>query len=312
MKIKRFFILSIFVLAILMIGAVSANDNVTGEVISTDDADDDALAEEIPHSLMGEDWPSEIEIDCRYGQNNILKDVPIYFVKTISGGKIDVSIDGEKRTAEYDGGDEVDEVYRVPTTGLPLGEHVLNVKITNDSYFRDVDRNFTFYIKDLVVDVPKNVVADGVYKNEMQVKLNSEDSGNLVVAIDDENYTYNGISKENMTFSLDNLSAFGNPHIIKVVYTTANGVVYNETYVVNITYFRMWDNDIRYRNEATYSFTIPEGFSKDKVHVTVDGRPCNFNQPWSINHNAEIAGLGLGNHTIVVSYDGDDNLAKSS
>ena len=102
MKFKKLMILSIILLAILTIGAVSADDNMTGEAVQTDETvfQDDA-SEEIPHHLEGDDWPSEIDIRCRAEEYDVLKGDPVYFSKTITDGDLEVSIDGEKKTATY-------------------------------------------------------------------------------------------------------------------------------------------------------------------------------------------------------------------
>lgn len=307
MKFKRIMLVGIFLLAILTIGSVCAEDNATDDAIPTDN--DDNSAEVIPHSLEGDDWPSEIDMNLRYGEDTILKDEPIYFIKTITDGKIDVSIDGKQKTAVYDGSDEVDEVFRVPTNGLALGEHILNVKVTKATEFKDADRNFTFYISDIVVDVPNPIIDDGISYNDMNVRVNSADAGKLVVAIDDKTYTYTKVSSFSKVYSLNDLSAFGNPHIIKVTYTTAKGVIYNETFIVNTTYFYLWDRDVKYDNDKSYSFLVPDKFDPDKMNVKIDNEPCNFTKSWSIYYSADISNIGLGNHTIVVSYDGDDKFA---
>ena len=207
MKFKKLIILSIFLLAILTIGAVSAEDNMTGEAVPIDDTvfQDDA-GEEIPNYLEGDDWPSEIDIRCRSDESDVLKGDSVYFTKTITDGNLDVSIDGVKKDAIYEWADEVDAKYKVPTTGLVLGKHILNVKVTNASDFADAERNFTFFIKDIVVNVPKAIVIDDISSyNDMSVRVNTADAGKLVVAIDDKTYTYNRVSKADKTYSLNNL-----------------------------------------------------------------------------------------------------------
>ena len=315
MKFKKLIILSIFLLAILTIGAVSAEDNMTGEAVPIDDTvfQDDA-GEEIPNYLEGDDWPSEIDIRCRSDESDVLKGDPVYFTKTITDGNLDVSIDGVKKDAIYEWADEVDAKYKVPTTGLVLGKHILNVKVTNASDFADAERNFTFFIKDIVVNVPKAIVIDDISSyNDMSVRLNTADVGKLVVAIDDKTYTYKDVSRFDKTYSLNNLSAFGNPHIIKVSFTTANGVVYNETFIVNTTYILMWDKETRYGNGLPYTFYVPKDFSSDKIKVRIDGNSFDFiNTYVPTTYNVFVSSLTLGNHTIVVSYDGDDKFGPCS
>ncbi len=310
MKINKLLILLILALAVMTIGAVSASDNITDEAVPSDN--EDALSEEIPHNLEGDDWPSEIDIRCHYEEKNVLKDEPIYFVKTICGGKMEVSIDGVPKTATFDGADEVDEVYSIPTKGLPVGEHILNVKIKDDAYYGNVSKNLTFYISNIVTYVPDSIVIDEITRNDMAVRVNSDDAGKLVVSIDDMTYTYKDVSSISKTYSLNDLSAFDNPHIIKVTFTTAKGVVYNETFVVNTTYFYMWDRDIKYYNDRFYSIIVPSQFSKDKIKVKIDGEAYELIETYSIYYNVDVSGLDLGDHSIVVSYDGDDKFAPCS
>ena len=206
----------------------------------------------------------------------------------------------------------VDEVYRVPTEGLALGEHILNVKLINSTEFKGIDRNLTFYISDIVVDVPNPIIDDVSSYNDMSVRVNSADAGKLIIAIDDMTYTYTNVSSFSKAYSLNNLSAFGNPHIIKVTYTTAKGVIYNETFIVNTTYFYLWDDDFRYGNDKSYNFKVPDAFNPDKMNVKIDNEPCNFTKSGSIYYSADISNLSLGNHSIVVSYEGDDKFAPCS
>ena len=319
MKFKKLIILSIFLLAILTIGAVSAEDNMTGEAVPTDDTvfQDDA-GEEIPNYLEGDDWPSEIDIRCRSDESDVLKGDPVYFTKTITDGNLDVSIDGVKKDAIYEWADEVDARYKVPTTGLVLGKHILNVKVTHASDFVDAEKNFTFFIRDIVVNVPKAIVIDDISSyNDMSVRVNSADAGKLVVAIDNKTYTYKDVSKADKTYSLNNLSAFGNPHIIKVSYTTAKGVVYNETFAVNTTYIQIdGPRDRKYYEGSRYLFHVPKEFSRDKINVRIDNQPVGFSISSSddnvIYYNVDLSSLGLGEHEIVVTYDGDDKFAPCS
>lgn len=309
MKFKGLMLLSVLLIAIMTLGAVSASDNVTEDIIPTDDGD--VQYEEIPHSLEGDDFPPEIEMTFNYGQNEVVEDGPVYFTATGNDGKMTVSIDGKEKTYECLGGDEVDYGYQVSTKGLPLGEHILNVNIVNDSYYDDVSRNFTFFIKNVVVDVPNPIIIDD-YGDYLTVSVGSKDSGKLTVEIDDKTYTYNDISSTLKRHSLINLNASVNPHIIKVTFTTAKGVVYNGTLIINSTSLRLWDKDVIYNKDRKYNFIIPREMDVDKVKVKIDGNQYNFIKGSSIYYDVDVSGLGLGNHSIVVSYDGDDKLAPCS
>ena len=319
MKFKKLMILSIILLAILTIGAVSADDNMTGEAVQTDETvfQDDA-SEEIPHHLEGDDWPSEIDIRCRAEEYDVLKGDPVYFSKTITDGDLEVSIDGEKKTATYQGADEVDAVYKVPTTGLELGEHVLNVKVTHATDFVDAERNFTFFIKDIVVNVPERIVIGDISSmNEMSVRVNSAEAGKLTVAIDDKTYTYKDVSKASKTYQLEDLSNSINPHIIKVTYTTSKGLVYNETFAVNTTYIQIdGPKDRKYYEGSRYLFHVPKEFSRDKINVRIDNKPYEFSISSSygneIYYNVDLVSLGLGEHEIIVTYDGDEKFNPCS
>lgn len=327
MKFNKLLILSILLLAVLTIAAVSANDNMTNEVtstdetistdevISTDEASQDALSETIPHALEGDDWPSEIEVGFNHRSDEVLKDNPVYFSATLFSGKIDVSIDGKQRTSTLLGEDEVDAAYSVPTTGLGLGEHILNVKLSGSSYYAGANRNFTFFIKDIIVNVPESVNVEDDYGTDMYVGVNSEDSGRLVVVIDGATCIDDTGKKFSKNYNLNKLSAFDNPHIIKVTYTTAKGVIYDKTFTVNATYFQLQDRDLRYHlDQSSYGFSVPEGFDKAKLHVKIDDKAYNFTERYKDSgyYNVDIGNLGLGNHSLVVSYDGDNKFAPCS
>lgn len=312
MKFKSLLIISVVLLAIFTIGAVSANENVTEQPVTNDND----VSEDIPHHIMGDDFPQEIETTFNFGKDEVLKDNPVHFSTTVNAGKMSVSIDGVEKEAVYEGEDEIDRAYSVSTSGLALGKHTFNIKITDDPSFIDINRNYTFFIREVIVNLPHPVVLqDGSsIDNEMYVAVNSADEGNLVVAIYDKTYTHDKVSKFSEIYSLKDLSPLNNPNIIKVTFTTSKGVVYDRTFQVNATYFKLWNDEVRY-NQENYRLNVPQDFSQDKIKAKIDGverEIVKLTEYGIIRYYVNLFDLSLGNHTLVVSYEGDDKYAPVS
>ena len=310
MKFNKLLILSILLLAVLTIGAVSANDNMTDDAVSTDDDVGYALTEDGP-SDDSDDWPEEIEIHLNYGTNEVVRDEPLYFTATINGGKLETSIDGKKVTATDLGGDEVDEGYNVPTKGLGVGNHTLNVKFTNCREYKDIDQNFTFYIRDIVVIVPDTVYANQVLHSGMTVGIPYDDAGTLVVTIDGKADTYTKKASTRCTkyYSLEDLSTSNNPHTVKVTYKNSKGFSYNKTFNVTATYkIDLQDKTFMYTEPCEVRFRAPSQLSQDKLRVKIDNKEYNPTKSSGDYYYVNAGSLSLGNHTVVVSYQGDDKV----
>ncbi len=313
MKFSKLLILSILLLAILTIGAVSASDNMTDDVVSADDEVEDTLNEDAFSSEEELSEPSEIDVRFAYTDDTVAENQSLVLVATINNAKMDVSVDGNPANWNYTYADEVDQQFIVYTEGLSLGKHILNVKLTNDSYFNDVDKNLPFFITNVVVRIPETVVVNDIIHDGMIVDLPCGDPGNLLVEIDDE--TYNYTSNGTQSFSLANLSTVNNPHIIKVIYENGEGnVTYNKTFSVNATYyFNMRNDTFTYGHwPFDYDFEVPIGLPADKLSVKIEGKSYNFTEIYEEHYGVDISQLYLGTYEITVSYPGDDKFAPHS
>ena len=98
-------------------------------------------------------------------------------------------------------------------------------------------------------------------------------------------------------------------HEIKVVYSGSE-FSRTKTQSVNMTYdFDVWPMYLTYGEKNTIEVILPDTLNKKLLTITIDGVKYKFTQPKNSGNNIaeiDVSKLSAGNHSMVVSFAGDD------
>lgn len=313
MRINKLFILSLFLLAVVTIGAVSAEDNMTVESLGDDSSEDDVHLEtsyedDSSQTVLGDD--SRPELDIRLWDEEIAQNNNVTFeLYEHDDGDFNVSLDGVKISPKNIVKDwEYMNAYHISTKGLSLGSHSLLINFANSSYYKDTSKNFTFIIKNIVINMPDEIfIGENDY---IYVECPNDATGYLSVTVDDKQIFNEKIA--NRWIQFDNLDLGIHKFVFK--YYNGNYKDYNITYELPVSYRIIADDcSFEYSDEnMKYGFKAPHKLSVDKLVVKVDNTTYEPEWRYGNVYSIYLKDLEIGKHNVSITYLGDEKFPMCS
>ena len=300
MKIKNICLLTLILLFILIMGTVSAQDNL----------------ENSSEKQLNESYEVISEDNTNISDNNSLNEIYLSNDHVAKGRELkfvigngeyypNVMVDGKK--VECLGDDENDVFFSLSTKGLDIGQHSFYISTSN------FNKTIPFWIDNIVVRTPDVINLNNyIYGNEMIIELAKGCKDTVSVTVDGKTKTYKSDYIEIDLTSVKNTNIRDYIHEIIVDYPKGN---YHEIFNVTAVYsiYSSYDNlNFTYRKFAEFEFTAPEGLSLDRLIATVDGNQCEIIDYDYIYELIIPDTLSIGQHTVNITYLGDDKYYKNT
>ena len=202
----------------------------------------------------------------------------------------------------------------VPFSELSLGNHTFSVHYLGDSYYKAFNKTFDFSVVNVIIDIPKTVNIG--HDDCILVKTLKKYTGTVKVYVDNKLVKTSKTSDGEYILSLEGYVKYTSRQV-KVVYTGSD-FSRTKTQSINMTYdFDVWPMYFTYGEKNTIEIILPDTMNRNLLTIAIDGVKYKFTQPENSGNNlaaVDVSKLGAGNHSLVVSFKGDDtfyNLTKS-
>lgn len=320
MNISKIFLASLLLLAIITMGAVSAEDSAaldndtlsTDEFIDVQTSGDNASVEEektdlsvsYDEEILDDSSNALINLDNFKNQNDQ------YYM--LNGKDFNLSIDGEKEYFSYYGGK-----IEFNPSWLRVGNHTFQLNFTGNEKYNPFVFNGSFEICKYSIFVSDNIVY-GTHHTTISVILPKHSYGETVyLDINGKTYKEEIIDntewdilvdldeKENpyVSFDLDALNVACGNHTL--VLRTNNEVICRKN--ITIDYVLSQDNThgkINYGFDDSFEVYLLSDMDPNKISVKIDGIKYNtFTR--AANFEVNCTGIAPGNHTVSITYLGD-------
>lgn len=303
MKINKLILISLFLLTLLSLTAVSASEDLSNMTVSEDDS---LQADAEVDVLEREEFDYEVVVP----EESLIGDddqIEVHLPSDVSGN-LEIHIDNEPVMS---GEASSDNILSLDRLDLSFGKHTANIYFSEDLKYEDLIISRVFSYTQLKVTVPETVKVMGDYGDTLDVELPSDAEGSVKVFIDGElkyNEEYYG---DMFNFPFEELS-FG-MHTYEVQYISKS----DEYPSVKKT--GEFGLDYNFEIEAGSQGFLGEPF---KVRLIL---PNDVNSQATlsvngVNHTVDITGgtgvieitdLKLGDNLIVASFSADKYAPKS-
>ena len=193
-----------------------------------------------------------------------------------------------------------------PFASLPLGNHTFTVKYLGDGYYLPYEKTFNFTVTNVVISIPS--VLNISHDDCISVETLPNATGTVKVYIDDVLVHTEKTENGQFILSLEKYIKYTNREV-KVVYT-GKSFSRTKTQQISMTYdFDVWPMQFTYGEDNVIEVILPDYLNRKLLTITIDGVSYKFTQPkYSGNNMAavDISKLAAGNHSMVVSFAGDD------
>ena len=193
-------------------------------------------------------------------------------------------------------------------TSLGLGNHTMSVCYSNDTYYAPKNVTTSFLVTNVLITIP-----DTIYINHdtcVTVRVLNTVTGEVYVYVDGKRVYKSEIKNGDFLLSLEDYLRCNSSEV-----TVAFMGDYTRTLTkkINITYDFGTDYARKVfevgKEENIIDLWLPDNFNNSLVTVTIDGVKYPIVRPAYMMNNwveVDISNVGVGNHTCVVSYPGDD------
>ena len=320
MNISKIFLASLLLLAIITMGAVSAEDSAAldNDTLSLDEftdvqtSGDNASVEEEKTDLsvsydakiLDDSSNTVINLDNFKNQNDQ------YYV--INGKDFNLSIDGNKEYFSYIGGK-----IEFNPSWLRVGNHTFQLNFTGNEKYNPFVFNGSFeickyelFVSDNIVYgtdhttisviLPKHSYGETVYLDingkTYKEKIIDNNEWDILVDLDEKENPY-------VSFDLDALNVACGNHTL--VLRTNNEIICRKN--ITIDYVLSEDNTygkINYGFDDSFEVYLLPDMDPNKISVKIDGIKYNtFTR--AANFEVNCTGIAPGNHTVSITYRGD-------
>ncbi len=314
-------LVTLMLLAILTVGAVSAADltvNETQDPVGLSVDDESIIAED---NLLGDDDINEKE-DINLSSNvipeNYVKDLDYdndgvdFRIAPEFSGFVTVTANDTTIYSEYC----YNTAYGIYFSSLDYGEYNWKININDDSgRYNPFTMNGTINIVPVSIKIPEHVTFGNL--DYISVIYSRYARGTITVLIDDEKYfegeLYDGEDESVKHISLTGLS-FDN-HTCKVIYSgykEFKPLTVSQTFDVDYSLmYYITEDEIQYGNNATLEIYLPKD-AKGNVTVNVNGKQFTAKADKKyLNGNTicldlDISNFNLGENNFTITYNGDE------
>lgn len=194
---------------------------------------------------------------------------------------------------------------------LNLGDHTLRMVYLGDNYYMPGEKTFKFKVTNAVIDIPKTL--NLTHDDCISVRVLDSAKGKVYVYIDSKLVYTEQIKNGDFVLSLiDYLKCDSSEVTVKF----EGDFTRSKTQKVNIVYdFDVWGEHFIYGEDNRLEIDMPDNLNTDLLTVLIDGVRYPFTHPEYIMNNlveVDISKLSAGNHTVFISFSGDERLAAKS
>ena len=312
-----------FIFFIIMIGAVSAADNMTmQDTTGFDKVSDDKIIQKSEDILADSSWDSSIDLD-KSKWDISTKHVDFYvwlpadYTPPLdeSKGNFTISMEGSNYTNIIDYGSNYIKIKG--PEDLSVGKHNYTAIFSGDDAYPYSTQNYSFNVlapMTVNFDDSWNYSFDEFY--EIYVDLIDYYDANMTVLIDNKLY-YNQMFDPNVNNLVINIADLAcGRHDIEVIYG-GNNEFPRYSVLGNFTINYLIDLDVSEFDECVcgntkLAFKIPSFDMNSEFVITIDGNRYSYYGVDGLKLLVDGSNLLPGEHNIVVTYMGDDKFPKAS
>lgn len=319
MKINKIFLISILLLSVLCIGAVSAAENVTADdvtptlsTVSDVQLTDGNESGETPSEDTRQEFNASIAADFVANEST---DIKISAPDDLTG-QFELYADGEFIKNETDLGNESEHNYTREFNNVTIptpGNHTLTLVHPGDAKYLPLNKTIDIIVKGIssveIADIPDTFATDNV-----TVTFNVTNPTNisaLITNLDDNttseitNITNNTITQR-LKAGKYNITIFNS----ESEYCLSSNAT-KEFRVIKVGSKVEIDDikDIIYRQNATVNFTVE---NQTSINVTLRDKNNNTIDVNVINSTVELNDLEVGEYTLNITNVEDENTTESS
>ena len=312
MKIKQIMLITLLLMAVLTIGAVSAAENITDDVAATDD------------TQISADEKTDIDLNVNsdkemvnYREGRINYNELVY--EELEESNLRLFIDGNQTDIRDEFGTVVFD-----TSNLAIGTHSYLLNFIGNDFYNPANGTGSFEICDIAVNAPEKYVIGGYTESELvTIVVPKTVTGEVEVIIADQSQTqsieYDEDDLDNYTYLAFWYGKYQIPCgesdiVVKINDETVRTFKLITDYIMNPS------QDVRYGKDEFY-VALPIGMDEEMVSVSIDGEIQEMN--YEIHGDGAYNGARLltldiakqfsvGNHTITVNVTGDEFFTKKS
>ena len=317
MKFKKIILISIFLLAILTIGFVSASEDINQTLAVDDDAD---LVSDIDEDTLSDSI--DVGTEKKDAKINFLEDEDTL---TILKGEDDYVYLDINTDIRPNGNLKIDvdnkEVYNEPASfsnqilystltknlGNSFGLHDITIKFYNDTIYNDYTNTWKLNYNYYKMDIPNTIKGD---YDSLSVYFSPDAAGKVTLTVDSKKISTEKIEYGSVYFYLDKCGL--GKHSYKVKFESSkNTKVYKsfeKSGSFNLEY--MFDveaeNSIGFRDTLDVEVYLPVNI-QNEVTVSYNGKTQKYKPDEEGMLYFEIKDLKLGENKINITYPGDKN-----
>lgn len=320
MKAGNIIILSIFLIAIFMIGCASAaqNDTLSDDIIQNGNDEINIIEKSEENTTISQNAESndileagseKLNLDANIQSDYLVDSETTIYIKTphVATSKISIYIDNKKVDSKIKNDDETPYLeINFEKLGLKAGLHNITFEHSGDSRFAPMSKTYSFNLTYFIVYIPTTNWGD---ESGLLASISPSAKGTLSVYADKKLFMKDAIkylyTDENEEIRLDSLS-YG-MHEIEVRYVGPEGT---------FSQFGKFSNDAfclaleeKYPIEwgiSELTVWMPKKVSKQPT-VTINGRTYKFTIDSSYYGTTKISknAFKIGKNTVVFRYPGD-------
>lgn len=317
MKINKIFLASLLLLLIMTLGAVSAENSTAqdGDTLSLDENTDikisaenisdnnekqdyDITLDEIPSEIVKGDYSYQTQITFTGPDNEKPNPISIY-------------VDGKLlKTDTIDWTWQRESPPNIPTSDLSVGNHVLTINLPGNDYYNSKNITQNFKIVNSKISIPE--YCDPTHEASVVLRTTADATGSLIVKINGTKFKEVALklnSEENVKYAkIPIIGIKPGTYEIEATYT-GDKKFKKQTLkkTVTVTYsIEAYSYIYSYGDSHNYiDIYLPENVKKIPI-VSVNGETFEVKKKYSDTFTADMTYFPIGNHTVYITYPGDD------
>ena len=332
MKIKKILVVSLILLTMITIGAVSAHEDATALGIDGGEpsSSDEISLQSADDAVLGEDAKEDLNFTVtndkemvNYKEGVIYHSSEIYFEVEEGGNSLPVKLYVDDEECEITNFD-MDSLF-FNTSKLSLGEHKYVVNFLGNKFYNPASAGGAFNITEIAVNADEKYTINSMEQPLVTIIVPTTVTGEITVMVDEQaqskdiefdeydleagyQYLFFNIARYNVACGENNITVLLNGETIRTYKLKTDYIIYLD------------DEKVRYGN-GTYGVELPIGMDPDLAEISIDGKKYeteyvikgdgmyNGARILSVNTTKD---LSLGNHSVVFSYAGDEMFTKES
>ena len=333
MKINKLFLVSLLLLTVITIGAVSAADTLQDDSDEALSLDEDANLQISDENIIKadekkdlKDWTvSNKKEITNYTDAIIDYNGEFYYEDPDEEEQViplQLLVDGKERTIH----DYTMDYISFDTSGLALGEHSYVLNFLGNKFYNPTNASGTFTVKEIAVNADEKYTINGLdSKGYVDITIPTTITGVISVIVDGEEQTKDiefddydletGYGYFSFWLGKYNVACGENEIIVKINDETIRTYKIHTDYIIYVD-----DDNVKYGN-SKYFVDLPIGMDPELATITIDGKKQDTTYEEKgdgLYNGARILyvnttkDLTVGNHSVEFTYAGDEMFTKET